>query len=163
MGVGRNLFAAMLKGEGVSAAKLAYDRPSPKLLSFLAKYYQLKAYTPQANNFVVYRKYFERESPQKPSRASGDEISAWSGPYMSHMSDVEEHEREHGEQEDMDDGANVDAEELWSSALRQNMSSTAHCQQHSEVGLVYHPARCYASFRTDLSPRSFCILRACPI
>ena len=63
MGVGKMLFNAMLKREGLSAAKLAYDRPSPKLLSFVAKHYQLKANTPQSNNFVVFRKYFEIVAP----------------------------------------------------------------------------------------------------
>ena len=43
-GHGKALFELMLRDEGVSPAQLAYDRPSPKLLSFLAKHYGLKNY-----------------------------------------------------------------------------------------------------------------------
>ena len=48
----------MLEGEKISADKLGYDRPSPKLLSFLKKHYKLVDYVPQNNNFVVYNNYF---------------------------------------------------------------------------------------------------------
>jgi alpha-tubulin N-acetyltransferase 1 len=51
----------MLEYEGVSPKKLAYDRPSEKLLSFLDKHYNLTKYVPQNNNFVVYNDYFETE------------------------------------------------------------------------------------------------------
>ena len=44
----------MLAVEGHSAASLAYDRPSPKLLGFLRKHYGLTEYVPQNNNFVVF-------------------------------------------------------------------------------------------------------------
>jgi hypothetical protein len=40
-------------------ARLAYDRPSHKFISFLAKKYNLKNYTPQNNNYVVFRDYWE--------------------------------------------------------------------------------------------------------
>ena len=43
---------------------MAYDRPSPKLLSFLAKHFNLKLYTQQTNNFVVYNDYFKKEDKQ---------------------------------------------------------------------------------------------------
>jgi hypothetical protein len=39
-------------------SRLAYDRPSPKLLAFLAKHFGLKDFVPQSNNFVVYKVYF---------------------------------------------------------------------------------------------------------
>jgi alpha-tubulin N-acetyltransferase 1 len=48
----------MLEKEKQTADKLAYDKPSPKLLSFMAKHYCLKQYDDQNNNFVVYRQYF---------------------------------------------------------------------------------------------------------
>ena len=51
----------MLELEKTSPEKLAYDRPSDKLLAFLAKHFHLKKYIPQNNNFVVYDAYFERD------------------------------------------------------------------------------------------------------
>ncbi len=45
--------------ENKKAFQLAYDRPSPKLLSFLKKHYLLVNYIPQNNNFVIYQQYFE--------------------------------------------------------------------------------------------------------
>ena len=57
-GVGKRLFEFMLEHQGVRPHRLAYDRPSPKLLGFLGKHYNLKNYTPQANNFVVFKRYF---------------------------------------------------------------------------------------------------------
>ena len=49
----------MLKNEVVDPRKLAYDRPSPKLKGFLAKYYGLKNHVPQNNNFVVFDDYYQ--------------------------------------------------------------------------------------------------------
>jgi len=37
---------------------LSYDRPSPKLLGFLGKHYNLRKYVPQNNNYVVFDDYF---------------------------------------------------------------------------------------------------------
>ena len=48
----------MLKFENVKPGNLAYDRPSPKLISFLKKHYSLVNFTPQNNNFVVFKEYF---------------------------------------------------------------------------------------------------------
>lgn len=61
-GLGKLLFDTMLEQEGVSAAQLAYDRPSPKFLPFLAKHFGLSRYQPQNNNFVVFDAYFGRSS-----------------------------------------------------------------------------------------------------
>lgn len=58
-GVGRALFEHFLEGEGRDPEKLAYDRPSPKLIGFLRKHYGLVDYLPQANNFVVFKRYFD--------------------------------------------------------------------------------------------------------
>lgn len=43
-GHGKILFDAMLQHQAVSPHKLAYDRPSPKLMGFLAKYFCLTKY-----------------------------------------------------------------------------------------------------------------------
>eukprot|EP00002_Diphylleia_rotans_P040990 TRINITY_DN9862_c2_g1_i3.p1 TRINITY_DN9862_c2_g1~~TRINITY_DN9862_c2_g1_i3.p1 ORF type:complete len:441 (-),score=96.32 TRINITY_DN9862_c2_g1_i3:250-1572(-) len=69
-GVGLLLFRRMLMSEGVTPQRLAYDRPSPKLLAFLNKHYKLSRYVPQPNNFVVFKDYFE--SDKKASRESFD-------------------------------------------------------------------------------------------
>jgi alpha-tubulin N-acetyltransferase 1 len=57
-GHGKALFEMMLQVENTSAEKLGYDRPSEKLIAFLAKHYGLKKYVPQNNNFVVFDAYF---------------------------------------------------------------------------------------------------------
>jgi len=72
-GLGRKLFDAMLMQESVVPEKLAYDRPSPKLLGFLRKHFGLSRYVPQANNFVVFDAYFSghhRASSGSRSRPS---------------------------------------------------------------------------------------------
>jgi alpha-tubulin N-acetyltransferase 1 len=48
----------MLYTEKLEASKIAYDRPSNKLLNFLQKNFNLVDYVPQNNNFVVYNDYF---------------------------------------------------------------------------------------------------------
>eukprot|EP01112_Ceratiomyxa_fruticulosa_P011117 TRINITY_DN2992_c0_g1_i3.p1 TRINITY_DN2992_c0_g1~~TRINITY_DN2992_c0_g1_i3.p1 ORF type:complete len:692 (+),score=131.29 TRINITY_DN2992_c0_g1_i3:210-2285(+) len=60
-GYGHVLFEEMLLREGLQAWNIGYDRPSPKFLGFLRKHYQLSSYVPQANNFVVFKRYFEEE------------------------------------------------------------------------------------------------------
>lgn len=57
-GVGLKIFEFMLETERLPAHKFAYDRPSPKLLGFLRKHFNLTSYSPQANNFVIYDQYF---------------------------------------------------------------------------------------------------------
>ena len=54
----------MLSKEKIEPRKLGIDRPSSKFLNFLQKYYGLKDYVPQNNNFVVFKDYFIDE-PQK--------------------------------------------------------------------------------------------------
>ena len=49
----------MLKYQGVQAAQLAYDRPSNKLMGFLAKHFNLTKYVQQNNNYVVFEEYFD--------------------------------------------------------------------------------------------------------
>jgi GNAT superfamily N-acetyltransferase len=67
-GVGKRLFARMLRGEGTSAAQLAYDRPSSKLLPFLARHYGLSRYVSQPNNYVVFAQYFDGRPPSAARR-----------------------------------------------------------------------------------------------
>ncbi|PHJ15325.1 alpha-tubulin n-acetyltransferase [Cystoisospora suis] len=57
-GHGGALFRRMLNTERISPCHIAYDRPSPKLLQFLAKNYGLRNHVPQANNFVLFDEYF---------------------------------------------------------------------------------------------------------
>lgn len=56
------LFEKMIESERVRSEKLGYDRPSEKLIGFLAKHYGLKRYVPQNNNYVVFNQYFESSS-----------------------------------------------------------------------------------------------------
>lgn len=58
-GHGKGLFEKMLECEKQRPEKLGYDRPSEKLIAFLAKHYGLKKYVPQNNNYVVFSQYFE--------------------------------------------------------------------------------------------------------
>lgn len=51
----------MLEVERVRPEKLGYDRPSEKLIAFLAKHYGLKRYVPQNNNYVVFNAFFEND------------------------------------------------------------------------------------------------------
>jgi alpha-tubulin N-acetyltransferase 1 len=58
-GVGRRLFDAALAREDVDARRLAYDKPSAKMLPFLKKHYGLEAHAPQPNNFVIFDAFFD--------------------------------------------------------------------------------------------------------
>lgn len=75
-GIGRLLIDAMMANEGVSdASKLAFDRPSPMFLSFLDKHFGLRDYTPQSNNYVVFRNYWAVGGPHG---GSGDHFASTS-------------------------------------------------------------------------------------
>ncbi|XP_033950280.1 alpha-tubulin N-acetyltransferase 1 isoform X1 [Pseudochaenichthys georgianus] len=67
-GYGRELFDFMLQHKKLEPVLMAYDRPSPKFLSFLAKHYCLTPSVPQANNFVVFEGFFVNiaGSPSSP-------------------------------------------------------------------------------------------------
>lgn len=45
-GIGKEIFEMALEYYPVNPAKIAYDKPSAKLLGFLSKHYGLKNYTP---------------------------------------------------------------------------------------------------------------------
>lgn len=49
----------MLENESIEPRMLGYDRPSPKLLNFLSKYYNLNDYIEQNNNYVIFNDYFD--------------------------------------------------------------------------------------------------------
>jgi GNAT superfamily N-acetyltransferase len=73
-GHGHRLFEAMLHRECAAPAKLAYDRPSPKLLGFLKRHFRLTKFSPQSNKFVVFDEYFDpnaenvdAEPPRRPN------------------------------------------------------------------------------------------------
>ncbi|XP_057684185.1 alpha-tubulin N-acetyltransferase 1 isoform X2 [Corythoichthys intestinalis] len=57
-GYGLELFNFMLQDKNLEPVLMAYDRPSPKLLSFLAKHYSLTQSVPQVNHFVVFDGFF---------------------------------------------------------------------------------------------------------
>ncbi|KAK4877150.1 hypothetical protein RN001_009656 [Aquatica leii] len=57
-GLGKQLFEHMLQKENVEPSKLAIDRPSEKLLSFMNKHYGLQNAMRQMNNYVVFDGFF---------------------------------------------------------------------------------------------------------
>ena len=69
-GHGRKLFDTMLSYQNAEAHHLAYDRPSIKLISFLAKHFSLKDYVKQNNNYVVFDDYFTKPPQTTATNAS---------------------------------------------------------------------------------------------
>ncbi|XP_068603317.1 alpha-tubulin N-acetyltransferase 1 [Brachionichthys hirsutus] len=61
-GCGLELFGFMLQHQNLEPVLMAYDRPSPKLMSFLAKHFSLTQSVPQVNNFVVFEGFFLNRS-----------------------------------------------------------------------------------------------------
>jgi hypothetical protein len=66
-GYGKIMFSEMLSKENIEPRKMGFDRPSPKFLNFLNKYYGLNDYVPQNNNYVVFKDYFN-DVPQKKDK-----------------------------------------------------------------------------------------------
>ncbi|XP_034056530.1 alpha-tubulin N-acetyltransferase 1 isoform X2 [Gymnodraco acuticeps] len=86
-GYGRELFDFMLQHKKLEPVLMAYDRPSPKFLSFLAKHYCLTPSVPQANNFVVFEGFFVNiaGSPSSPLPDQGMfSFFRFSLPYSRH-------------------------------------------------------------------------------
>lgn len=81
-GYGLQLFDFMLQHKDVEPVLMAYDRPSPKLLSFLSKHYNLTQSIPQVNNFVVFEGFFLDKSAAQlrktPLRRADGEIKPYS-------------------------------------------------------------------------------------
>uniref|UniRef100_A0A3P9P7L0 Alpha-tubulin N-acetyltransferase 1 n=1 Tax=Poecilia reticulata TaxID=8081 RepID=A0A3P9P7L0_POERE len=61
-GYGLELFNFMLQHQNVEPVLLAYDRPSTKLLAFLARHYNLRQSVPQVNNFVAFEDFFHKRA-----------------------------------------------------------------------------------------------------
>ncbi|XP_014875126.1 alpha-tubulin N-acetyltransferase 1 isoform X2 [Poecilia latipinna] len=61
-GYGIELFNFMLQHQNVEPVLLAYDRPSTKLLAFLARHYNLRQSVPQVNNFVAFEDFFHKRA-----------------------------------------------------------------------------------------------------
>lgn len=71
-GFGKELYEFMLQDAQIQPAKIAIDRPSQKLLSFMRKHYGLSQYLPQSNNYVIYSQYFESlQAPERKNRGVG--------------------------------------------------------------------------------------------
>ncbi|KAL0961780.1 hypothetical protein UPYG_G00331630 [Umbra pygmaea] len=81
-GYGLELFNFMLQHKKLEPVLMAYDRPSPKFLSFLQKHYCLKNSVPQVNNFVVFDGFFANRSAGRlrkvPPRKPDGEIKPYS-------------------------------------------------------------------------------------
>jgi GNAT acetyltransferase, Mec-17 len=58
-GVGKDLFTFLLNHLSAVPEFLAYDRPSPKLVAFLAKHHGLVHGITQPNNFMIFRGFFQ--------------------------------------------------------------------------------------------------------
>jgi alpha-tubulin N-acetyltransferase 1 len=78
-GHGKHLFDIMLSHQSVVPQRLAYDRPSPKLMGFLAKYFNLTKYVQQNNNYVVFDDYYSTEpgSNEKQPVHGRTQASGW--------------------------------------------------------------------------------------
>ncbi|XP_052440050.1 alpha-tubulin N-acetyltransferase 1 isoform X5 [Carassius gibelio] len=79
-GYGLELFDFMLKHKRVEPEQMAYDRPSPKFLSFLEKHCDLKNSVPQVNNFVVFTGFFQSRSGTPPSPSTDQGMYGFFGP-----------------------------------------------------------------------------------
>ena len=79
-GYGKRLFDFVVKAEAASPARIAYDRPSPKFVAFLAKHFGLRHHRPQTNNFVVFDEFFQQQQQQQQQRAAARGASARSLP-----------------------------------------------------------------------------------
>ncbi|KAM8840955.1 alpha-tubulin N-acetyltransferase 1 isoform 1-T1 [Spinachia spinachia] len=79
-GYGLELFDFMLQHKNLDPVVMAYDRPSPKFLSFLAKHYCLTPSVPQANNFVVFEGFFLNRPGSPSSPLMDQSLSGCFGP-----------------------------------------------------------------------------------
>ena len=75
-GFGLFLFEHMLRhespGSRIDPGSLAYDRPSPKLVAFLARHYGLTPPLEQANRFVIFDEFFSKAPSRVPDGAPRD-------------------------------------------------------------------------------------------
>nr|XP_046182674.1 alpha-tubulin N-acetyltransferase 1-like isoform X1 [Oncorhynchus gorbuscha] len=80
-GYGLELFSFMLQHKKVEPVTMAYDRPSPKFLSFLEKHYSLKNGVPQVNNFVVFDGFFTNRSAAQLRKVPPKKLDGEIKPY----------------------------------------------------------------------------------
>ena len=57
-GIGKEIFDYMLSFEKVNAELIVYENPSPQLINFLRKYYNLQSYIKQNNNEIIFGNFF---------------------------------------------------------------------------------------------------------
>lgn len=72
--------------ERIEPSQIAYDRPSPKLIGFLRKHYNLTNYVPQNNNFVIFNQFFDKKATQSSEKEPTYERKDRSVPVMSDTS-----------------------------------------------------------------------------
>ena len=137
-GVGSALFQHMLAHERATAPALGYDRPSPKLIAFLAKHHGLKHYTPQNNNFVLFEQFWSapRGRPPPPPAAPSRPAYSAVARLRQQVGDASQLGREmpHLGQENAD--PNAAAARPWShrsSAPAHDLVLEAHSQVHSRA------------------------------
>jgi len=81
-GIGKRLSEAMLKDLNVSHPQyIAIDRPSPKLINFMRRHYDLEFTIPQVNHYVIYRGFFQNMGglaaeppPERKARIRGGKL-----------------------------------------------------------------------------------------
>ena len=137
-GVGSALFQHMLAHERATAPALGYDRPSPKLIAFLAKHHGLKHYTPQNNNFVLFEQFWSapRGRPPPPPAAPSRPAYSAVARLRQQVGDASQLGREmpHLGQENAD--PNAAAARPWShrsSPPAHDLVLEAHSQAHSRA------------------------------
>lgn len=83
-GCGRALFDHMITNERVHPANLAYDRPSPKLTSFLRKHFGLAGGINQSNSFLIFHSFWTPlPVPDHVDSTSSPSYSALSSQFLS--------------------------------------------------------------------------------
>lgn len=82
-----------------SPHEIAYDRPSPKLISFLKKYFSLVDYIPQNNNYVIFKEYFSSSSYKESKSSSTIEKDSKNDPKLeSNINNINKNYGRHGAQ-----------------------------------------------------------------
>lgn len=65
IGIGKQIYDAMLRGEHKKPKDIAIDAPSALFLKFMKKHFSLHKFTPQSSNFVFFEEYFDKEFDEK--------------------------------------------------------------------------------------------------
>ena len=126
--------------ERAPAPALGYDRPSPKLIAFLAKHHGLRQYTPQNNNFVLFEQFWSappRGRPPPPPAAPSRPAYSAVARLRQQVGDASQLGREmahHLGQENAD--PNAAAARPWShrsSPPTHDLLLEAHSQAHSRA------------------------------